>query len=161
MQPVCIFYTLLRMSHEIAFDSPEFREAFNLELQAERVRAACHAAEAARSRGVAWSGFAPDPRPTRPIQAIADAALARVTAGKAWLASPQGAFISALAEGQRAAAEAHNAAEAARAAASRNFLLEASHCRRAVTAMEAHGRRLVAAARRARRAIRPESHPCA
>jgi hypothetical protein len=141
--------------------TPEFCQALNLELQAERVHAAYREADAARSRGVSWSGLSADPRPPRTMQAIAEAAAARVAARKAWLSTPQGAFASAIAEGQQAAGRAHDAAETARAAASRDIDAEASLCSRAAAAMEAQGRRLIAAARRARRAIRSETRSCA
>ncbi|MET0271674.1 MAG: hypothetical protein ABW360_01655 [Phenylobacterium sp.] len=84
------------------------------------MRVRLHGREAARQHGVAWSGLGPDPHRPRDAQALAADAARRLAARRAWSESPCGRLTAALAEIQRAAQAAHAAAEAARAALSRD-----------------------------------------
>jgi hypothetical protein len=121
------------------------------ELEAERARAALHGAEAARHRGVAWSGFAPAPRaPPSPEMLLRRARQAR-DARSAWSDGAAGQFVKAMIESQAAAVLVHQACERARAAWSRDFADEAQLCAAMALEAEKQALRLLRHARRARR----------
>jgi hypothetical protein len=91
-----------------------------LEQAAEQVRARVHSLEADRQRGVAWSGLGPEPLHPRDAPAIAAEAARRLAALQRWRNSSPGRVTAALAKVQHAAQSIHLAAEAARAALSRD-----------------------------------------
>jgi hypothetical protein len=99
---------------------PELDRLIALEQAAEQVRACAHDVEAERQRGVAWSGLGPDPIRLRDAPAIAAEAARRLGALQRWRASSPGRLTAALARAQHAAQAVHAAAEAARAALSRD-----------------------------------------
>ncbi|HEY8572504.1 hypothetical protein [Phenylobacterium sp.] len=88
------------------------------------MRAAAHAREAARSRGVAWSGLDPGPFGRRSSEALLRDACALHDALAARRESPAGRLSVALAKAQAAARDAHSAAEALRGALARGEIGE-------------------------------------
>jgi hypothetical protein len=115
--------------------------------------------EAARHRGVCWSGLALLPTPARSedqIQAVATARLERL---RAWRASASGRFLVAVSRAQQAAEAAHIAAESARAAVARGLERPTPNCRGVADTLEAQGRALLAAARAARCALADHGEP--
>ena len=131
-------------------EGPDFWAALALESGTESARARWSLEEANRGRGVCWSGLGPDPYAPCSPEELQDRARRRIEIARAWRATAHGGFLQAVAEAQRAAETAHAAAESARAASSRDFAAEASRCALRAREMEQCGRRLVAAARRAR-----------
>ena len=119
----------------------------------ERVRLDAAAREAARHRGVARSGFDPDPIPTRAEEGLAMAARARMAAAHAWAASPQGAYLSAVAAAQKTLADAHATADRARAAAARGLAGERRLCEQALSELRSQAHALSRSLREARRAL--------
>ena len=113
-----------------------------------------HRRGARRYNGVAWSGMAPDPWPERSREKLQSDAAARLAELVAWRASAEGRLIAAVTAAQQAASRAHTAGDAVRAAVNRNFESERDVCVAAAAAVEREGRRLVTAARAARRALR-------
>jgi hypothetical protein len=99
---------------------PELDRLTAFEQTAEQVRARAHDVEADRQRGVAWSGLGPDPFRPRDAPALAAEAARRLAALQLWRASSSGRVTAALARTQHAAQAVHAAAEAARAALSRD-----------------------------------------
>ena len=132
---------------------PDLPSFITQELAFEGARVDAHAREAARSRGVAWSGLGPEPWRPRSAAQVEASARARLERLQAWRASAAGRFLAAVASAQRAAETAHVAGEAARAAVARGMDHGANSCRQAADALEAEGRALLAAARAARRAL--------
>jgi hypothetical protein len=98
----------------------EFERLRAVESRAEAVRAAAHAREAARQRGVSWSGLGPGPFRRRSPGEINTAAQAMASALEAWRASRRGRLNAALARVQALARAAHAAAEQAQAALARD-----------------------------------------
>jgi len=110
-----------------------------------------HAREAARHRGVAWSGFAPEPYEGRPLDVLRAEALAMEQRRQSWREGRAGRLLSAVAAAQKAAQAAHAAAEAIRAALSRSEGGEPDCCGEAADQVEAHAMTLLKAAQAARR----------
>ena len=128
----------------------EIARLVEAEFAAEACRAAAHAREAARHRGVTWSACGPDAFVPTPGAELLGRAR-RLQAGRsAWRETAAGRFAKAVAEGQRIAGAAHQACERARAAWSRDFAGEAGACLAAAVELENLAQRLADAARRAR-----------
>lgn len=72
-----------------------------------------------RAAGVSWSGLSAPPHPPRTDAQIRAAAQAKALRRAAWVASPQGNFISTVASVQRACDAALNLGERLRSAAAR------------------------------------------
>ncbi|MFN3522222.1 MAG: hypothetical protein ACK4YQ_08225 [Phenylobacterium sp.] len=125
-----------------------------LEQAIDRAHISARDREAARHRGVAWSGFAPPPALVRPPQALDAEAREKLARLDAWRASDAGRLLAAIAESQRAAAAAHAAGEAARAALARNPREPTEGCMAAAEEMAARTLAACRAARRARRIVR-------
>jgi hypothetical protein len=109
--------------------------------------------EAARNRGVCWSGPPLEPPRPRSEEDRVTAARTRHQALQDWRASPAGRYLAAVSRAQQAAEAAHLAGESARAAVARGFPSSASSCHGAAEALEAQGLAIVAAARAARDAL--------
>ena len=135
------------------FHMTELERLIDAETVAEAARLTLMQRELSRGHGVAWSGMTPEPPPPCPPATLRVRAETRLAARRAWRASPDGGFISAIARCQAAAREAFTTAERARAAASRE---EASEWRLQILdelATQAHA--LAAGVRQARRALAP------
>jgi hypothetical protein len=99
--------------------SGDFEHALAVEQALEQARLQAHIAEAARARGVSWSGLAPNAFAGRSDALIAADASRRLRDLEAWRASRTGQLLRALSEVQCAARESYAAAEAVRAALAR------------------------------------------
>jgi hypothetical protein len=124
--------------------SAEFERLRAAEHRAETVRAAAHAREAGRQRGVAWSGLGPEPYRRRSPGEITTAATAMAAALTAWRASRRGRLNAALVRVQALAKAAHAAADQAQAALARDA---DGPC--PLAELNAHATALLAAAREA------------
>ncbi|MDP3854370.1 hypothetical protein [Phenylobacterium sp.] len=133
-------------------DSPEFAAWLAAEIQAEQWRQARADRAAARHRGVCWSGLGQGPYEPQGAEALLAEARAKFARRRAWRDSPAGGFMRAVTESQVAACAAHEAAEQARAACSRDANGEAGACAAAASELEAQARALLASAKAARRA---------
>jgi hypothetical protein len=110
--------------------------------------------ERERARGVRWAGCGPAPLPQpRSEQDLAAAAAVRCASLRDWRASDQGRLSLAVSRAQRAAEQAHLAAESARAALARSDESVGMRCREAADELETRGRDLIAAAQAARQAL--------
>jgi hypothetical protein len=99
------------------------------EKAAESARALADRREAERHTGVAWSGLAPDPRPRRGDQALAQDADARLAALQRWRLSRAGRMLAAMARAERAV-------EAARACVARGLSVSDARCGLAIGELE-------------------------
>jgi hypothetical protein len=115
--------------------------------------------EAARHRGVCWSGLALQPSPARSEDQLQAAAAVRLAKLQAWRATAAGRFLAAVSRAQQAAEAAHIAAESARAAVARGLERPTPNCRGVADTLEAQGRALLAAARAARCALADHGEP--
>jgi hypothetical protein len=136
----------------MAISDVDFERALRLERDIETARLAWREEQAARARGVTWSGM--DPAPARPASAAAlrRRAARRAARLRAWMASPDGQIATAMADVQRAARSAHLIAEAVRAALDRRG---GEDVRDDLRAMDAQARTLLAAVGMALRAAAP------
>lgn len=132
----------------------DLQELLQDELRREGTRRARHVREAVRYSGVAWSGLAPDPWIERSDDRILAEAVIRLEARTAWRTSRDGRLVAALSAAQRAAARSHLDCEAGKAAVSRGLPAETDACLARVSSLEKNARRLLAAARSAKRALR-------
>lgn len=105
--------------------------------------------EAARARGVAWSGMSPEPVRRRAAAVQEADALTAAAERRAWRESAAGRLATALVEAESAAAAAWRSACAARAALSREAADPSAAAPEAERLARA-ARRLARAARRAR-----------
>lgn len=112
-----------------------------------------HGADAARRRGVAWSGLSAAPSPPRTDAQIRKAAEARQRFQDAWRSSSQGATLAAVAHIQAACVATHAAAEQARAAAARSLPANPAPCQAALQEARGHAADLLRGLRAARRAL--------
>lgn len=103
----------------------ELERLIDEETVAEAARLTLVQRELSRGHGVAWSGMTSEPPPPCPSATLRVRAETRLAARRAWRASSDGGFISAIARCQAAAREAFTTAEPARAAASRKEALAA------------------------------------
>jgi len=135
---------------------PDFESVLADERRRDAVRRSLAAREAERFRGVCWSGLGPGPAPPEASEdQLRAVAAARHACLKDWRASRRGRLMAAVSKAQQAAEQAHLASEAARAALARGDGSAHGSCRSAADVMEAQARALIAAARAARRALRP------
>src|SRR5689334_7213919 len=100
--------------------STELDRLHAAEHRAESVRAAAYAREAARQRGVAWSGLGPEPLRRRSAGEITTAATAMAAALADWQASRRGRLNATLVRIQALARAVHAAADQAQAALARD-----------------------------------------
>lgn len=140
-------------------DSSELSNWLDAEIQAEQWRQARAARAAARHRGVCWSGLGAEAHQARTAEELLAEARAKLARRRAWRDSPSGGFMLAVAESQVAARAAHEAAERARAACSRDADGEAEVCAAAARELESQARALLASALVARRAATKLGQP--
>jgi hypothetical protein len=133
--------------------SDDLAEHLHRERAVDRARLSASAREAGRCRGVAWSGFDPDPAAPRGDDRLMAAALAGLAAAQAWREAPQGAFLCAVAAAQKALMDAQATAEMARAGAARSLALERDLCEQALADLGRQTRTLSRSLRAARRAL--------
>lgn len=138
----------------MALASEDLSRLIALERSIDTAHVAARNREAARHGGVAWSGFSPPPASPRAPDALAAEAREKLARLETWRASRGGRILAAVAEGQRAAAAAHAAGEAARAALSRSRPDLLQSCVAAADEMAASARAACRAARRAQRIVR-------
>lgn len=135
-----------------ASEVTEIATLFAAELQAEQRREAWARQAAARHAGVCWSGLGPAPYEPRDRDALLNEAKDKLARRQAWLEGAAGGFLSAVVKAQLAARMAHEAAERARAACSRDAMGEAAACASAAEELAAHAHTLLASAQAARNA---------
>lgn len=133
-------------------DSSELSSWLDAEIQAEQWRQARAVRAAARHRGVCWSGLGVGAHQPRYAEELLAEARTKLNRRRAWRDSPAGGFMCAVAESQVATRAAHEAAERARAACSRDADGEAEVCAAAARELEFQARALLASALAARRA---------
>jgi hypothetical protein len=133
--------------------SDNLAEHLHRERAIDRARLGDSAREAARCRGVAWSGFDPAPAAPRSDERLMVAARAGLAAAQAWRESPQGAFLCAVAAAQRALMDAQASAERARAGAARGLAQERELCEQALAELGRQALTLSRSLRAARRAL--------
>ena len=133
--------------------SDELAAHLEVERAIDQARMSYAVQEAGRRRGVSWSGFDPAPAAPRPDDRLAAAARARRADAQAWRASPQGAFLAAMAAAQKALIDAQSSAEQARAGAARGFAQERRLCEQALGDLRSQVRVLSLSLRAARRAL--------
>jgi type VI protein secretion system component VasF len=128
----------------------ELERLVDLEASADAARMTLAERELSRSRGVAWSGMAPEHQSACPPEKLRKRAQARLATRQAWRAGADGAFVTAVAHCQAAARQAFTTAERARAGASRE---EPAEWRQQVLdELSAQARALAAGVRQARQA---------